>query len=842
MREIIDYEDIRRMRESPIDDALKHGTIITATAELARAMSSYYPEYKVHDIHRLITKIIPQWEQEVKDIKNYVALRDVIEAYVNDNEVRGEVATYLRRNAANMWNAIRLLIEADIYPDDVDAKESEPISRFKDIWKKLEIENKQIVQFKAIFAYQLSQERVVAAKIKEIIGNSDTGIFLFGFYFITPLQDRIFDILEGTGVRLHFLNWHTPRYGNATAIWEKTFPQYGAGNAKRIQEDMGLGNLFGEILEGNAEEVPIKITKDQTELDFAQMVYQAISKGERVYSPDAKQCEKVLKEYYPEYYGQKHLLSYPVGQYIYYLHMLWDSFSDEMNVRYEYVYKCFASGWLTNGTHNGKDCLYEMKVLEPFFKFCRSIREWQERLRIMKEARRALSGFGARPKGKGRWHELLGNPFNNLGIYTITEEQVEIIAGLIEKLFEDAKYLFGSEHRVDLFEHFQKIRRIIHQHMDEEVLMQVEQEIVNDLLARLNDDSTKGIKCPMNGVRDAIIILIGDHFSDYETQEEETSDKQRMVLPLSMVEAALLDRERKMFHLVLANEFTLPGQPKHLPWPLTDGMLDSLKITGSERAKTRKYVKDMRAVIDNRPLSYRYLYYAFIGLLNNDNKPGLSVEWVCRKNDKEIDMSSYARLSGTSHEATGKGKNKRDTIRESLDLAPREGYRKRVPAIPGRDVPEEVCMDYLMCKERYIYAYLLNRLPRFVSEFHYPFEFSKLTTAFSILSGLPKETVSEKVAELFPFLRHIEIRQSTDYASSKGTPEPYEFEGIEYPGQRLLTHFLANEVRDEARRRYEAFLEEGAVPDEPTDTACTYCPYSDICLERHREESGEYDG
>ena len=89
--------------------------------------------------------------------------------YVNDNEVREEVATYLRRNAGDMWNAIKLLIEADVYPDDVNPNESEPIARFRDIWKKLELDNDQIIAFKSIFAYELGRKNVVIDKIKKVV-------------------------------------------------------------------------------------------------------------------------------------------------------------------------------------------------------------------------------------------------------------------------------------------------------------------------------------------------------------------------------------------------------------------------------------------------------------------------------------------------------------------------------------------------------------------------------------------------------------------------------------------------------------------------------------------------
>lgn len=838
MREVVDYKDIRKLEGSSLNLVLKSGVVITATSELASAMSSYYQEYTVYDIHGFISAIIPEWEENVKDIKNYVMLRNVIEDYLTDNEVNPEASTYLRRNAGDMWNAIKLLIEADVYPDDVDTLRSIPLKHFKNIWKELEVANSQIMAFRSAFAFELSQKENVVKKIEDEVGELKQDVFLFGFYFITPIQDRIFDVLEASGYNLVFVNCHDADYDFATKIWEGAFPQqYADGTIKTIQNEDVLKNYFGEALKGEKNDIPIEIYKHHTEFDFAEMVKGAVDRGEIVYSPNAKRCEKILKEYYPEYYQRKHLLSYPVGQYIYYLHMMWNSFSNHMDLRYEYVYKCFASGWLSDDEFNGRDYLYEMSLLEPFFKRCHSREKWVERLQSLKEAKEAISGFEERDKGGDRWHSLLGNPFNNVGIYTIDDSSIEIITGLILKLIKDADYLFSNSDRTDLFDHFTRISNIIREHIDKDDLLAEETEIANELLIQLSDESTHGIVCPMNGIRDAIIRLIGDHFEEYESQEEETADQERMVLPLSMVEAAMLNNYGQKVHLVLADEFELPGQPKKLPWPLTDEMLDGLQIDG--RDNTVKYVRDMRAVIDNRPLAYRYLFFSFMGISNSENRPVLSLEWICNKDKKEIDISPYVKLLDTEKkmkDVIGLKEDYQKVLTETEVLAKNHSINP-----PAAQLPEEVRMDYLLCKSRYVYSYLLNWLPRYTSEFQYSFELSKLISAFSIVSGIDKAVIEKRIGELFPFLLHIELRQSADFATSQGIPEPIEYDGVEYPAQRLLTHFINDDVINKARKRDADYLEDNKIPDKREDGICIYCPYSDVCIDRHREEVLSYE-
>lgn len=838
MRDVFDYKDIRRLDETSISDRIKNGLVLAATHELAIAMQLYYPEYRVIDVHQLVSNLVPEWDGNIQNLKNYVSLRNVIEDYILENNLGLEVSTHLRRNAADMWNAIKLLTEADVYPDDVDESVSESICRFKEIWSILESENEQIIAFRHGFSEILSSPDYVRDAIENLIGETREHLYLFGFYFITPLQDRLFDVFEEKGFKLHFLNCHDHMYEYATRIWEKTFPQYGAGEVKALQDNLESKNYFGEAILRSTQSIPVEVTCHYTEFDFATMVKSAIERGETVYSPDAKQCETILKEYFPEYYQEKHLLSYPVGQYIYNLHMMWDSIYNKMNMEYEYVYKCFSSGWLNVDELNGRDYLYEVKCLEPYFKFCHSISDWEERLTTLKQAKEATEAFNKREKGDSRWHKLLGNPFNNLAVYSMDESVIDDIDKLVHKLIVDAEYLFGSGTRTDLYEHFSRIASIINQHCEEEDTHQLESAVIKDLLGKLDDETTRGIECPLNGIRDAIIMLIGDHFGDYETFDEETSSKRRMVLPLSMVEAAMLNNYGETVHLVFANEFTLPGKPKGLPWPLTDVMLDSLRLR--PESNKMKYVRDMRSVIDNRPLSYRYLFYSFMGISNSLNDTPLSIEWLCVKDDKEVDVSSYVKLLGLDNNQIRKANSVGTNFLEDYMVAGNPYFDDEPDLLEG-DAPDLVRMDYLLCKYRYIYSYLLNYLPSYSQEFHYSFALSKLISAFTIVSEIDKNIVSDNIAELFPFLRQIELRQSRDFAKSQGQPEPRVYDGIEYPGQTLLPHYLNDRVMAAARRLYDDYIEDGVIQYDRPKEMCTYCPYSNVCVKRYDYGEASYE-
>lgn len=848
MRKVYDCKDIRRLSDSDIGERISRGIVITATSALTDAMRDFYPDYHVYDIHSLISGLIPEWDEDVKDIKNYVILRNVIEEYVVDHEVNANDAIYLRRNASEIWNAIKLLVEADVYPQDIPEGSTGPIKHFKQIWRKLETDNTQIIAFRGKLSYkELSDRETVRKELISILGQGCSRnlqeFFLLGFYFITPIQERIFDILSKCGFELSYLNLNNPDYGYANDIWKRTFEaEYSSGSAIDIQSDLRHINLFGEALSSKDVNINIDLIKDPDDFTFAKTVKEAIDKGERVYSPDAKGCERILKEFYPEYYDRKHLLSYPVGQYIYYLHKMWDTYHNQRDLKHEYIVHCFASGWLAVDTLNGKDYVYEIKMLGPFFKGCKDIPDWYEQIDALKHAKDLTRYFDEREKGKERWHKLMGNPFMNIGVYTIDDETLDAIILLLKKLISDAERLFPGEDRTNLYEHFRRVAEIIESRIDDGELYEEEAEIVNDLLKQLSDESTKEITCPMNGIRDALVLLIGDHFGDDESQEAETSDKRRMVQPLSMIEAEMLNDHEKKIKLVMADEFTLPGAPKKLPWPLNEKFLETLNI--KSRADTVRYVNAMQSVIDNRPLSYRYLFYTFIGLLNEEGS-NLAIEWICKKEKKEVDITPYARII-TQIETNVESSSDEIKELERLIYTELPDPTEHTVLMPDTSLPEEVKMDYLICKQRYLYSYLLNQSPTFTSKFHYSFVLSSLISAFSEVANVDKKKVADNIYDLLPFFNTIEKKQSTDFAKNgsktdshtdnSDKPKTFEYEAIGYPPQRLLVHYINRKLLEVGRVRLDKFMKEQAIDETIPEGACIYCPYSEVCFSRYEEQ------
>lgn len=827
MRTIYDYKDIRKLEQSLLSEELCSGVIVTATSSLAAALRAYYPEYIVIGMHELISELVPEWDESTKDLRNYISLRNALDNYAAENEDDTALFLSLQRNAADMWNAILLLVEADVYPHDISDQVSAPVKHFKRIWKQLEIENSTLLNLRAQFAFRLSDEETILSGIKSCIRGAYNDIdfdadnrrfFFLGFYFITPMQARIIDVLTEANIDIAYLNCFDKRYQRAGEIWSKTFEEeYSCNTSIDIQPDISLNNSFGDFLNGEGDTLDAEITKCSSALEFAQAMREPIQSGASIFTPDLKNCEKILKEYYPEYFERKHLLAFPVGQYIYYLHMMWNDMHGHLEMKYDYVFKCFATGWLIDGQLNGRDYIYELSKLEPYFRGCIIPDDWRARFRILKKTKKDIQRAKTKGGPNQRWHVLLGNPFRQLGIFSMSYETLDEMETLLSKLMEDAEFLFSPTGKIRISDHFAKITEIINGHLDREDILDDEVQIAKELVRNLEMAGAQDQECPLNAIKDAIMLLIGGHFDEVDTLDHEISLIDERIAPLSMVESSILSNYGEDIYLVLADEFTLPGRQRELPWPLSDELLDSLQIRG--RDDTKRYVAQMRSVIKNRPLSYRYLFFSFASNVNEENHPRLHINWITNQNVKTASASPYVLMMRPDVRAIEDRVAIID-FEEAINKVQIEDLSVDIEE-PSEDVPDIVWMDYELCEYRYLYSYLLNYLPEFKADFHYPFLLTGLIKTFYNATDIDKKDVAELLFEYFPFFRHVEKHQAFDYfGNGQIDDEPLSFDDMQYSSGILDIHFL--QAKKMARR--------GRVYDTERNNRCMYCPYSYVCI------------
>ncbi len=838
---VYDFKDIKLLDRSLIADELRNSVIVTATADLAKELSAYYADYSVLDVHQIIHVLLQEWESTSRDFKNYISLRNSLEEYLFEYGIDEVLATSLRRNAYDMWNAIKLLIEADVYPDDIPDDISGQVRCFKEIWKITERNNDKVMKLRTKLAFSLSVAKNVREMMEDICKSEK--LVMIGFYFITPIQQRLFEVLDNAGYQLIFLNCRNKDYPYSHAIWEKSFHEiYGDEKPLDVQEGMGKQNGFGDALENGIPYRERVLKAYDSEFEFARSLKESLDKGHLVYSPAAKECNKLLTELYPETDKERHFLSYPVGQYIYNLHMMWDDFDNKLVLKQEYVNKCFASGWLCADGKNGRSYTYSLKRVEPLFEGCRYFDKWKERIEEVKRAKSHVREYEVAVSD--RYERILCNPYEMVGAYSISDAELDDICMLLSQLMSDAEMLFGGETRTNLFSHLQKIKDLIQLRANETEIEEDEKEVARELIERLDTIVDEDMECPLNSIKEAIVSLVGNRIDEYQGFDDEVTYSGDFVRPLAMVESCALADYGQPIHLVMADELTLPGKRRSLPWPLTDKVIERIRDSVSDRKNVLGYIERMIDVISFRPLSYRYLFYSFIGnrdcISNGDyhNRPELYIEWMKNNGDKKTAASPYVYVMGEI--LSDHLDRNADQLSVDVEYALNTDNQEE-NSVDERQItlPVGVEMERMLCPYRFIYGYVLNSHPEYNEEFHLYSYYQQLISLFGDNRSdkefkTDKYNIAKQLEELFPFLNKAEAHQAADYAKKKAAKTIFNYKGHQCSDKDLSLYYLDDRLKEYVVRLYEDFLK-GRRSNSDYSGKCMYCPYRHVCIEQFEE-------
>jgi len=812
---ITDCRNIKKICDSELLNRMKNGTVIAASQDLAFGLSRHYGFQNAFDVLYVIEAVIPEWKKNIKNITNYLRLVNTVEQYIDERIEGGcinpEMVMCLRRNINEMLKAIELLIASNIYPQDLKGMDIDRyLNHFTEIWRRFERDNREIMEFRTALDYRLVCTENVKKGLKDIIKTDSKEIFLFGFYYITAIQKRLFKTLSNSGYKLIFINDHDRNHSFFTSVWENTFDVY-SGNIKELQADIIQKDIISDVVNGKRTDQPFTLVKHSSEFEFAEMVENALKNNGALYSPDDKRANEILEKLLPEKLKKRHLLSYPVGQYIYFLHLMWNSDQNDLEFDFEYVYRCFSSGWLINEDLNGIDYTYELKILKPYLLSRKSSDEWISFIDTMVNSR---TEYMVSSKDSD-FSEKLENSSNLIGsLYLIDEVRYDNLKKLFIKLKNDAEMLFildtdpdDRKRTIDIYGHFRKIKDIINSRIDSENIIQDELDAAKELIEKLSKQTSRGMKCTLNGVRDAIILMLGGGLSD----DEEDDEASYIIRPFGKIDAAVFNP--RPLYILLADEFSLPGKADDYPWPLSEKTLEMI-YANLDKEKS-DYLKTTISMIKSKPLASRYLFFKMINECENTD---ITIEWICRKDDRYVDVSPYVSVMNSE---TDQPENNVFAITSDREEIIEDEFIE-VNAPENGLLPEPI-MDYRLCKRRYIYSYILNDIPVFTTPFHYGFLYPKLINYYQYKEKIEKNhdfTLAADLKSVIPIERQVELAQAEDHVFH------YNFITPMQETARLHRHYLyvniVKYINQNERNNMDKYK-------------CNYCPYNDVCLSRNSD-------
>ena len=870
-REIYTYTDLTRLGESKLFQEIRYYPHVTVSADLRKGLVGTQAKDHVDGIfasdsrmlvtefHNLAQVVYEDWATDQSKFNEIVILSEFVRGKMNVATGDKRETNWLigcMRNLGSILSAIIMLEEAEVRPEQINTGGERNLKLLLDAWNYLIERDPAIKTFrekrsryntKALWESILKK----AFKTKDSFSGKDAVVF-HGLYYITPIQEKIISSMEEAGYRLIFLIPYDERYPFVYEIWDETYSERRGYPSKSEwhMEKSNTADPYGDIFEGKKPvsiHNQLKLKEYASVMEFVNDVKNIKSNGFSIYSSDYKAANKILKDYFPEEYGERKILSYPIGQFVSILNQMWDEEQKTIILEKDNLIECFSSGWLAVNGVSGRQYLQDLMYVLPFFTGCHTVSEWSARIGVLKQIRQdAIEPFMEdfdQEESVARWQQAIGNPMANFSMFAVETEKLDIILSLIQQLLLMATDLFGNNQVIRVSDHIGKLDQILKRHEVSNEMYTEEREIVSDIFEKLEQPSDFNAKVAPSDIANALKLFLCDRFEDGEIQ----TNRVGLVYPMYQIDAACIKNKSKV-HICMCDVNAMPGGNKEYIWPLTASVVHDCY----QRTQNRLLVNLMQ-IMESTTLCNRYFMY--VALKNKE----VTVSWVSNIGDKMLAPSPYIKLVS---EATGNkveaAKRHQITFSRVASAAYGSG---RIDEYDNEKTPsgiiKEARMDYAVCPMKYVFGYVVEKHPTYSSDFQQSYALNAFISAIYNLmkdKGMTIDQVYRNVMSLFPGLRKVEKRQVYDYISYDRRENDMDYGnrtecgGFHYTDERIKLHYPNPQVREMAIGRYGKLMtpdgrkgvdlyevmeatndEEIIGRKDVVKTTCMFCPHIDYC-------------
>lgn len=863
-KEVYTYKRITDLPKLAYWNEIKRYPHITVSREMRRALKdnnqntgrvtgifkkdSNFSAVSFADIQK---KVLPNWTTAESRYGAFSLISTCISSMIRECSEQDEDTKNLllgcRNNSDRILYSIELMEESNVsnslfskYPEVVN-----PVSILSSCWKSL-IDNSNYINDFHSAMETLKSRSTWNSILSSIFGIESPELVdklvFHGFYYFTPLQKWFINAAEEVGFGIIYLFPYDERHKYVYESWEKTYAEMEEIPIDSwIKENYIAEDMFADIFSGKTNEPTnsIRIHEYRSIVDFSERVAKQKNVGVGIYSPSPKNINDQLVAVIPEEYGERKLLSYPIGKFIFNICNMWDDAEDGIIADDKMIYDCFSSGWLMDGEHKGEDYLYDLHQLMPFFADCKRIDKWNERLSELEQVYNSiipeLQSTYSDDEAIKRWQSFMGNPLACFSQFSLKPDRARVVIKLIRKLLGYASTLFENTQQIPVKQFIANLLDVIEDCEVSDDVYKEEKQIANEILKRLKDGDDKDILVRPSSAASAIGLYLNDDLSNEEIVRDRS-----VVKNIFAVETAEITYSGKV-HLCMCDSDHLPGAKKQYPWPFN--RVDIQAIKEKYNLTLLSYLIN---TLENGYIANRYFFY--VALRNSE----VELSWIRNLSNKEYIHSCYLDLVNLTlgvkiPDLKGFYVDK-EYVKEIVPM--NEKVRPFEFAFYSDDMPKEAKMDYVICPMKYVYNHVLDKAPSFNDEFHQSYAMNALIKAITGLLNVDSQEVLEQVLELFPQLSEVVKSQARVYVNSQEEFHDNSFVGKTKVGkkyfteERLKAYFADKPVRDEAIKQYGEYApNEGPEKidfDRPANSGesedkhsrsnpCLFCQFQDHC-------------
>lgn len=473
-----------------------------------------------------------KWNGTACAVKQHADIDNII---VNSSDITGisrieldNVKKSFLFNRDEVFTSIRTMFELKMEPQNIVDKYLTPEQRFiVSVYKKIRASEK-VKDF--CLEQDFTEEQINKAIIKAMTTAKDNSstkneievetldhIVIHGVHQFSPLLLRAIEEIAKYKKVILLINYQE-QYKNIYQTWIDIYSAFDC----EIQNFDGIeyypvdvsavsydGNLLahniGKLIGGHKEDIsvrkPYEIIEFDNTTEFASYVAKVFEDAEKkdpehpmnamkeqIYAADSS-VNDILKVYFPEQFGERQFLNYPLGHFFIAIANMWDSetngiiISDINDIR-----ECLGAGILAEAT-TGR-LVSTFGKLEALFDGCASIDDMLSRIKKVRKNKKYVSDE--------KRQEYLGH----ISYYSVSSIELKELEEALNELEELASFFYEDfEKRPSNFRRFYKKLK---QYLQEEILEERElseefTDIISRVLSRLDEveniDASASFEC-----------------------------------------------------------------------------------------------------------------------------------------------------------------------------------------------------------------------------------------------------------------------------------------------------------------------------------------------------------
>lgn len=487
---------------------------------------------RVTTVKNLIDVLYEKWNGTACAVKQHADIDNII---VNSSDITGisgieldNVKKSFLFNRDEVFTSIRTMFELKMEPQNIVDKYLTPEQRFiVSVYKKIRVSEK-VKDF--CLEQDFTEEQINQAITKAMTTAKDNSsskneievetldhIVIHGVHQFSPLLLRAIEEIAKYKKVILLINYQE-QYKNIYQTWIDIYSAFDC----EIQNFDGIeyypvdvsavsydGNLLahniGKLIGGHKEDISVRKPYEIIEFDnmteFANYVAKVFEDAEKknpehpmnamkeqIYAADSS-VNDILKVYFPEQFGERQFLNYPLGHFFIAIANMWDSetngiiISDINDIR-----ECLGAGILAEAT-TGR-LVSTFGKLEALFDGCASIDDMLSRIKKVRKNKKYVSDE--------KRQKYLGH----ISYYSVSSAELKELEEALNELEELASFFYEDfEKRPSNFRRFyKKLKQYLQEEIFEERELSEEfTDIISRVLSRLDEveniDASASFEC-----------------------------------------------------------------------------------------------------------------------------------------------------------------------------------------------------------------------------------------------------------------------------------------------------------------------------------------------------------